>query len=366
MDIINWWNNLNPLSNEEKGILKKGLNHILSDRTEYIKQYGGKEEDYFLSDIPTFTEEEKFDILTNEFFNRMPFCNCNHTNKDLSFNISATSFINMLFNRYVDEDTLVISSDNEHPSVKNKLSECKNVLILSHYDIIRRYNLDYIINASKQYKKVFVYIIGTRNDTGEITPQNFFIDLKKEFIKNSIEHTLVLDDVQGMFVVPRDYTIFDYVIGTGHAMITNFDLGILISNHYIGGYKAYNWGKWYLERLDILLKRKDKMNMFSQVLEQYFSRDILKESRCLAQPLSSPAIFYMKLEDKELDKDISVLLGNINLLVPDSSVSINTFIRLRSHWFLIDNTLLPKCIKAVKYIFEHNKLDKKELEDIIC
>lgn len=65
-----------------------------------------------------------------------------------------------------------------------------------------------------------------------------------------------------MFFVPRDYSAFDYVIGTLHATYQGFDTGILIEKSYTLGKKAYNLGFEYLKRSDIILKRSEKTNLF--------------------------------------------------------------------------------------------------------
>jgi hypothetical protein len=39
---------------------------------------------------------------------------------------------------------------------------------------------------------------------------------------------MVLDAAQEMFLQQRDYSLFDYVIGAGHAICWNYDVGILV------------------------------------------------------------------------------------------------------------------------------------------
>ena len=350
MNIINWWNNLEPLTKQEERIIKTCLEHNLDDLTqseyEHIKEYG-------VSNIPEITSNDKFNELTNEYFSLMPYCNCSSENKDLSFEVSATTFINKLFEIYVDDDTLVISSDSEHPNVKKQINKCKNTLILSHYTDIRGYNIEKIINESKKYKKVFVYIIGTRNDTGEITPQLFFEELKKTFINNNINHIIVLDDVQGMFLVPRDYRLFDYVIGTAHALSIGYDMGIMISNSYLTGIKAYNWGKEYLKSLSVILKRKNKMNIFRDVLIQYYSK-YLTDNNSLSQELVVPYIFYMKIPLLNISQEIIDNSHFINLLISAPKISPINFIQMRSHWFIKDTSLLPKCVNIIDNMLSSN------------
>lgn len=371
MNVVEWWNNLYPLTKEELKILEKGLCHEQNLILDKIKKTGKSADVLFFENTPRMApSQEDFDKLTDEYFSRMPGCKCTHLNKDLSFNVSGTSFINMLFDKYVDDDTLVITSDSEHPSTQARVAESKNKLILSHYNIIRKYDIDYIMNEAKKFKKAFVYIIGTRNDTGEVTPQQFFEDLKKAFEQNGITYKIVLDDVQGMFVVPRDYTLYDFVLGTAHAMIDNYDMGMLISNEYIGGYKAYNWGKEYLDRIDIILKRKDKMNIFKQVMEHYYDKDIKDNpKRHFSEVMTSPAIFYMKLEDDfEVSKEISLFLESLNLLLPDSQLSKRKFIRLRSHWFYLEESFIPKILKVMDYILntKNKKLDFDIIKELVC
>jgi len=43
-----------------------------------------------------------------------------------------------------------------------------------------------------------------------------------------IKPICVLDDVQEMFIINRDYSQFDYIVGTIHAIIPRYDTGILI------------------------------------------------------------------------------------------------------------------------------------------
>jgi hypothetical protein len=151
MNIIEWWNNLNPLTEEEQSLINRRLCHTVEEMNDEEKAVAHI---YCMDKTPIESSKQDFEVLTNEFFNRMPFCNCNHLNKDLSFEISATTFINKLFETYVDDDTLVISSDSEHPNVRKNIDKCKNVIILNHYTDIRGYQIDKIIGESKRFKKV--------------------------------------------------------------------------------------------------------------------------------------------------------------------------------------------------------------------
>ena len=349
MHILNWWNNLLPLSDEEKQILHTPLVHM-RDSSECIKYCIAPEE----------TSVNEWESFKRDFFNRL-FMPYTLQDKQLSFEISATTFINYLFDTYVDDETLVISTDSEHPNVKKRLNTSKNTYILNLANDILTYSINKIISEAKKYKKVFVYIIGTKNSTGEITPQEFFIQLKEAFDKNDIKYKLVIDDVQGMFLVPRDYSIFDYVIGTAHALCTGYDMGILISNQFEFGKKAYNWGKFYLEHLDIMLKRRNKINMFKNVAINYYNKYINKEN-VLANPLSVPYIFYLKYNNLKITEETSNRLHRLNLLIPAYNFSLISFIHMRCHEFINNANLLPSAISILDFILENEtNLNEDEL-----
>ena len=65
----------------------------------------------------------------------------------------TTNIINNLFDKYVDDDTLVITTGSEHHSVRNNLNKCKNVVNFVCRGEIRQ-DID-IINTIKPFKKVF-------------------------------------------------------------------------------------------------------------------------------------------------------------------------------------------------------------------
>lgn len=231
---------------------------------------------------PEEADEITYKNLMQEYFDRMPFCNITANNRYITFDESGTFFIDKIFANEIDDDTLVISTKYEHGSVQKQLAIVKNKLLLDSDKEIRAYNFDKIIKEIKNYKKVFVYIIGTQLSTGEITPQAFFIELKNILVKNNIQHKILIDDVHGMFLVPRDYSMFDYVLYTAHSLVREYDMGVLISKDGKYGKKAYNWGKEYLEKLDIILKYRLKMNMFRNILIQ-----------CLNNIISDTTIFRL-------------------------------------------------------------------------
>ena len=250
LDLIKWYYNSSPFTENEKVL----LDTLRTPDIEY-------------NDID-------YKELTQQYFDRMPFCNLTSDDRYITFDESGTALIDKVFEKEVDDDTLIISTVFEHSSVKKYLNG-SNTLLFQSIDDMRHCDYDIIIEKAKQYKKVFVYIIGTRIDTGEIIPQWFLEELKQILDSNNIENKMMLDDVHGMFIVPRDYRIFDYVLYTAHAIVLKYEMGLLISKTNDIGKRAYNWGKEYLEKLDILLKRKDKMEQMVYILTHYFNKMVL-------------------------------------------------------------------------------------------
>ena len=308
---------------------------------EYIKWYLeddalSKEESLSLriarEATPDVVSEEKFKPLAQQYFDRMPHCNISAEDRVLAFDESGTAFIDAIFKKEVDDDTLVISTSYEHSSVQKQLSVVKNKLLLTSDCDIRGYNINPIITEAKKYKKVFVYIIGTQLSTGEITPQLFFEELKDNFVKHNIEHKIMIDDVHGMFIVPRDYRIYDYILYTAHSLVTEYDMGILVSKEYISGKRAYNWGKEYLEKLDIVLSKKRKMLQFKNTMIQYFNEYLSHTDMFRLYQFTSDHIFAVETTGINYTKENWEELDSYKIRVSEHPM-LKNWIRIRFQEF---------------------------------
>lgn len=334
LELVKWYYNLDKFTDEEE----KSLNTPRCNDIIY--------------------NDDNYKMLEKEYFDRMPFCNLNENEYHITFNDSGTSFINKIFEKEVDDDTLVITTTFEHPSVQDYSKNCKNIYLFKTTNEIKYCDIQQLVNLSKQYKKVFVYIIGTRLDTGEIIPQWYFQELKKAFIENNIEHKIMLDDVHGMFIVPRDYSIFDYILYTAHAIVKNYDMGLLISKSYDFGYKAYNWGKDYLERLDIILKRRSKLNNFKNIMTDYFNK-LLTDEHLQLYTNTVGHIFSIKIIDLTFnDND----LNNLDEIycIENSSNKFNGWLRWRFQEFImLDEKTILEGIKYLEKIISKAILKNK-------
>lgn len=220
----------------------------------------------------------------------------------LSFDSCATNIIQQLFDKYVDDDTLILTTEIEHFKVNEILSNYKNVLKiikpnLVNFDLIGNFKEDIDLSVIiSNYKKVFVFCVGVHSNTGIVNHQNLFIRLKQLFNSLNKESVFVLDAVQEMFMLPRDYSLFDYVIGTAHVLFPNFNLGICLSKD--NDFRNYLINAEYFNTLlTILDKHKDIFANYSYILTdnfQYLQNYGIKLHNHL------PYIFAIETDDEAL------------------------------------------------------------------
>lgn len=279
--IIKEWFDIDGFSVNELQILK-------AHRPEVIKNYN--------------IDLEK--SMIDRFSKLLPYGHINYGTHEISFFEHATDIINCLFSQKVDDNTLVIVSNNEHENVIKNYIQCKNVYVLDFDTEIIPCKLDNLYAECSKYKKVFVYIIGTQVSNGIITPQLFFETLKSWLVLNQKEHIMIIDDVHGLFIVPRDYTIFDYIIYTCHALITQFDMGILIAKRSseLVGYRYLNWGIAYLDAIEIIFNHLIKFYNFKNIMCQYFEEEIA-EKKLTLNPNTVPHIFAPEIHRLKLNKN---------------------------------------------------------------
>lgn len=327
-DLTKWWIEYLPLNNKEQEIIGK-----------------------FNITTPLISDGDEYSLMEKEYFERMPFCNLSN-DYHITFSQRATDFINALFKKYVDDNTLVIYSSCEHENVDKAVSKCKNTLEIFMDDIFTL-SFDNYINKIKEFKKIFVYIIGTQITTGMITPQSFFVKLKAILNKNNIDNIFVIDDVHGMFLTPRDYTLFDYIIYTAHSLIRNFDMGLLVSKKEDFGIKALNWGNEYLEMLDIILKRKEKMRLFSQVMTNEFY-EYVANGKFILNSLTTPHIFSPRITDHMFTQKMYDILDKNEVRLEGLHTD-NIHIRFRAQHYIKNPEYLTNAIKLMYNILNNTE-----------
>lgn len=327
-DILKWWTELKPLNLQEKELIER------------VRE----------TDVVDYSDTMDYNLYAGScklWFNDI---NCSLVYPDWNITVDncASYHIDKLFNYYVDDNTLVIISNAEHTTTVRNFNECKNGLVLDFYRDILGYNYKKIIDEAKKYEKVFFYCIGTQISTGEYTPQSFFIGLKEEFDKLDIYYTLVLDAVQEMFLQPRDYSIFDYVIGTGHAICWNYDLGILIhkSSAPVKGCYEFSHMWEFHEVFDKVIKpRKDKINVFTRCIHEYF-RELLQRPEFSIIPDNAPQLCSIRCKNIYFDEEEKELLDKYEIRIENIGNPIQ-YIRFRAQMYIKEPELLLQGVEIL-------------------
>lgn len=299
-------------------------------------------DDYVLDYLSSvFTDEEKsfiyttfnktfndWEDLTDKYKKLLPFSHLD--NYTLNTASSCTELIQNLFKKHVDNDTFVVSSNYEHDSTKRCLEKVQNKLILHYSEDIIKLNVDKIINEFRKSnsKKIFAYFIGTGLSTGEILPQTFFIKLKKALIDNQIEHTFVLDDVHGMFITPRDYSLFDYILYTCHSWIKDYEMGMMWSKTDCGGIQDFDKTKDYLNKLYIVISKFDKIRQFKLVLSQFFAEELANKATFNLFDNTTQHIFTLETHGLAFTQEDYNTLNRYLIKISEYN-SIDNFIRIR-------------------------------------
>lgn len=312
--LIDWWFKQFDISNEEMKLLKS-----------YETDFATKGVEYF------------YDYVKEKALSMLPVRTINY---NVYFDTCATNIIDWLFNQYVDDDTLVITTMSEHPSVKKNLEKCKNVLYMCcNGKVIKEFYKQ--SDQIRKFKKVFVYSIALSVGDGQITYNDIMQDLKRDLDLMQIQSIFVLDAVQELFMLPRDYSLYDYVIGTAHAFVTQYDTGILFSREYIESLKeCLSRGNQYLDLLSILMRNKEKLYQFKYVMMQVFG-SYLATDNALSVTENGPYVF--NLVDKK-----NRLVG-ITEADPIAQPE-NTNATLRACESLLDKEKFINKVETIKYL----------------
>ena len=255
--------------------------------------YNGKDYDYQNSSNEEWLESER------AFKSLLPYGNLEDFHIEIHKN--ATSFIDQIYQKYIDEDTFVISI-LEHESIKNNVKKIENNLLILTYNMIENFDINTIIQKYKNShcNKMFLYVAGIVESN--VVPQEYYNQLKERLITENITHTFILDDVQGMFIVPRDYSIFDKVIFTCHSLIPHYNSGILLSKIDENmGFKDSKPLNKFLELLKpIILDKKDKVYLFKFMIEQYLAAELVHTKLFYVPTKVSWNMFFLCIRNERL------------------------------------------------------------------
>ncbi len=278
----------------------------------------------------------------------------------------ATNLIEGLFNALYDDKTIVISTMQEHVNVLNILKD-KNV----HYVDFEVNTYSEIINDCCNIpdivnKKIIIYISGTQVKTGTTIPNIFFYNLIENLHSIKCNNIItILDDVQGMFILNRDYSIFDYIIGNTHSLISNYNIGIL---WYKSDKKIKNLGcqnnKWiddYFPLLNILSKRMPYIIDFNIMMKNYF-KDYLLNYNYRTYKNQSFHMFSFDTNKLPLNKKVYDALSKykINVNYIGDSMLPKTSIGFRAQEVILYGNIINEGIEKMKMILDQYEFIRKE------
>ena len=351
-NMIDWWFRLCSITPEEHELINKPCN--------YNK----------------VTSINSWDTLQELVRSQLPYAggfdnkewDMNLTGYNLYLGKSATELINKVCDKHITDDTLVITSIVEHPAVKDAVERLgrtnKDHVILDYINGIQNLNISQVVEAceKKKYKKAFVLIIGTQVTTGEVTPQKFFIKLKDYLESQGIDTVMAIDDAQGMYLVPRNYNIFDYVIYTAHTLVREHLMGMLWSKEKVDfGVQYSGWLAQYLNKLKVMLKFQEKYNSFSDVMKDEL-REYLYRSDINYVADSVPYIFSIRVDcppnfiynNYMVDKWLSEYEVKLESDSPEWF-----YIKLRAAQYITTPEKLTKAIPLIKKLLD-KVIDYKE------
>lgn len=260
---------------------------------------------------------------------------------------SCRYLINRLVDTYVDNKTLVLTTEQEHSSVKNALKTVKNLMVLNVDSLYLYETYNRVIEEFKNKKcdKVFLLMAGTLPGTFEVIKQKAFINLKATLLQNNIPSLFILDDCQGCGFITRDYDLFDGILATGHVFIPGFDMGILFTklNKKIGYFNKTGL-KHLIEKIKIILKHRDKALMFNSLLSEYFNYEL---NELGFEKFNNQALhkFAFKITDNTFTQKQYDELIKYKVRVSDSHTPI-TNISIRCHEIMIQDP--DKVIKGLE------------------
>lgn len=277
-------------------IIDKWLNsiNISKDEISFLRTF----QDFNINENKGFTDD--FNLLLDGKI---------APNQHISFDSCATNIIDRLFSQFVDDNTLVITTSGEHQSVVKNLEKCKHVIQIFDTSKINQ-KIDIKAKLNK-VDRVFIYILGLSAGNNFYCSNNMFEYLHNFLDEQHKPYITVLDAVQEMFLMPRDYSIFDYVIGTAHAIIPNYNSGIVISKEK--PYTANIQNALLYALLNIVKKYKYQMQMFNFIMQQEFQYELFTDKN-IAFTCNSPFIFNV------LDAQMRLFGINDDMFIPSNAV----------------------------------------------
>lgn len=343
---MQWWLNQVQLNHEEHQQIEEGCKFIQKLNKD-------------IHDLDNHHVESAFSLnyihLKNELLKLSLGYNIDFYDYDVILKKRSTIHIRELFAKHVDDDTLVIASSFQHTSAEKVIDTLPNVFKLDeeHLDSSVYTCINAAVKEATKYKKIFVYLIATEFQTGRNYSQDIYDKLYSKIKDLGKEVIFVLDAVQEMFLLPRDWSKYDYILGTAHATYFNFDTGFLFINRKLQsakgltGYKRDDVLSYLVDGLKIVLKRHKYIMMYNKIISDSIDHDLFENCKLH----NSQANFYsmylrndsllsnpkaLSLIEKKFIKPALTADPGVNVEISHHKPYDELYVRLRAQTLMFD------------------------------
>lgn len=274
----------------------------------------------------------------------------------------ATDLIEQLFNHYVDDSTLVLTTNYEHPVVCECLDKCKNV---KKIDITKPVDALEVYQECQKYKSIFCYMIGVTNNFVNETSYATLHIVRHVLNQLSKPSVFVLDDCQGFLIRTRDWSMFDYIVTTAHAFLP-MDLGVTFCKSPFAGFGNLDVPESYLHVITQIKQKLPRIFLFNSCMQEFFADTTQLEFIRPCSPIHAvikvrmPNVVeklksiginsfnYYKTDDKTDDRtDEYTSIESMDGLVEQS-------IRFRAFKYIFNSTGFVDQLKNLKYLVQEN------------
>ena len=261
-----------------------------------------------------------------------------------------------LLKTYVDSDSLVITSNSDHNTTLDLLNSY-NTCIIDRNKIKDNQELviENIITEFKNghYKKLFFIMVSTVSQLCVSIDEGFFAKLKAVLVKEQIPHIMVLDSCQDIFIIKKNYEIFDAFLATSHVLSCLLPkVGLLFTKlpKQVGFVNTEILNLIY-PKLEIVNKYKDKAIIFNNLMHEYFKPTMERLNFNIFEN-ETPHQFSIALPNTIIQDKWDIQFAPYNIRFNPINSNFN-FVRLRYHELIIqDSSKLLEALKSLKSILK--------------
>ena len=276
-----------------------------------------------------------------------------------------------LLKTYVDSDSLVITSNSDHNTTLDLLNSY-NTCIIDRNKIKDNQELviENIVTEFKNghYKKLFFIMVSTVSQLCVSIDEGFFAKLKAVLVKEQIPHIMVLDSCQDIFIIKKNYEVFDAFLATSHVLSCLLPkVGLLFTKlpKRVGFVNTEILNLIY-PKLEIINKYKDKAIIFNNLMYEYFKPTMERLNFNIFEN-ETPHQFSIALPNTIIQDKWDIQFAPYNIRFNPINSNFN-FVRLRYHELIIqDSSKLLEALKSLKSILKqihfHQQYDINKVYD---